>query len=95
MRSAAYHNLSRSRITVAFTRSPHLSGHVTIMLPYNMVMFGEDPSVAQEHRAYYAKEESVRLSAGLEDKQDLLDTLQHALDEAIKVKRGNGLRHEK
>ncbi len=73
-----------------FYPSPHLGGHVTIMLPYNMIMFGEDPKEAEEHRAYDAKEESVRVSAGLEATQDLLDTLQHALDAAIKVKKSNG-----
>jgi cystathionine gamma-synthase len=72
-----------------FYSSPHLGGHVTIMLGYNMFTFAQDPQQAEKYRHYGVKEESVRVSAGLEDSQDLLDTLQHALDEAIKVKKGH------
>lgn len=71
-----------------FYPSPHLGGHVTIMLAYNMFMFGKDKDEAAALRPCGVKEESVRISAGLEDAQDLLDTLQDALNVAIEVKKG-------
>ncbi|KAM0455384.1 hypothetical protein ACHAPV_000685 [Trichoderma viride] len=70
-----------------FYSSPHLGGHVTIMLAYNMMMFGKKPEEKEEFRAYNALEESIRISAGLEDVEDLIDTLKDALDAAIEVKR--------
>ncbi|TWU76944.1 hypothetical protein ED733_007089 [Metarhizium rileyi] len=73
-----------------FYPSPHLGGHVTIMLAYNMFMFGKDKDEAAALRPCGIREESVRISAGLEDKQDLLDTLQDALNAAVEVKKGGG-----
>ncbi|OAQ70668.1 cystathionine beta-lyase/cystathionine gamma-synthase [Pochonia chlamydosporia 170] len=70
-----------------FYPSPHLGGHVTIMLAYNMFMFGKDKDEAAALRPCGIKEESIRISAGLEDAKDLLDTLQDALDAAIEVKK--------
>jgi cystathionine gamma-synthase len=70
-----------------FYSSPHLGGHVTIMLAYNMMMFGKKPEEKEEFRGYNALEESIRISAGLEDVEDLIDTLKDALDAAIEVKR--------
>ncbi|KAL7949632.1 pyridoxal phosphate-dependent transferase [Trichoderma barbatum] len=70
-----------------FYSSPHLGGHVTIMLAYNMMMFGKKPEEREEFRQYGAIEESIRLSAGLEDAEDLIDTLKDALDAAIEVKK--------
>lgn len=62
-----------------FYPSPHLGGHVTLMFAYNMFVFGKTP----EERAYFrglgVKEESIRISVGLEDVGDLIDTLQDAL----------------
>ncbi|KHN94308.1 cystathionine gamma-synthase [Metarhizium album ARSEF 1941] len=72
-----------------FYPSPHLGGHVTIMLAYNMFMFGKDRDEAAVLRPCGIKEESVRISAGLEDAQDLLDTLQDALNAAVEAKRGS------
>ncbi|QUC20422.1 uncharacterized protein UV8b_04663 [Ustilaginoidea virens] len=71
-----------------FYPSPHIGGHVTIMFAYNMFMFGKDPQEAEALRAYGIFEDSVRISAGLERVEDLLDTLQDALDAAAKVGRG-------
>lgn len=70
-----------------FYPSPHLGGHVTIMFPYNMFMFGKDKEEAARMVGYGIREESVRISAGLEETQDLLDTLQDALEAAMEVKR--------
>ncbi|KAG5982778.1 hypothetical protein E4U55_001384 [Claviceps digitariae] len=73
-----------------FYPSPHLGGHVTIMFPYNMFMFGKDREEAARLVDYGIREESVRISAGLEETQDLLDTLQDALEAAMEVKREGG-----
>lgn len=70
-----------------FYPSPHLGGHVTIMLPYNAFMFGKDPKQAAEAKSYGAAGDSIRISAGLEEKEDILDTLKYALDKAIEVKK--------
>ncbi|KAL7790065.1 pyridoxal phosphate-dependent transferase [Trichoderma ceciliae] len=70
-----------------FYSSPHLGGHVTIMLAYNMMMFGKKPEEREEFRKYGAIEESIRISAGLEDAEDLIDTLKDALDAATEVKK--------
>ncbi|KAF4967868.1 hypothetical protein FSARC_4667 [Fusarium sarcochroum] len=71
-----------------FYPSPHLGGHVTIMFAYNMVVFGKKP----EEKAYMhelgVREASVRISAGLENEEDLVDTLRDALQAAIQVKKG-------
>jgi cystathionine gamma-synthase len=70
-----------------FYPSPHLGGHVTIMLAYNMLMFSKDKNEAAALRPCGVKEESIRISAGLESEQDLVDTLQDALDAAVEVKK--------
>jgi cystathionine gamma-synthase len=72
-----------------FYPSPHLGGHVTIMFLYNMFMFGKDKEEEAALRPCGIKEESIRISAGLESEQDLLDTLQDALDAAIQVKKAS------
>lgn len=71
---------------LAFCPGPHLGAHRTLSLCYNALAFGKDPDEAAYHRSYGLLEESVRISAGLEDVQDLLDTLDDALVVAKKVK---------
>ncbi|KAG6009043.1 hypothetical protein E4U21_003374 [Claviceps maximensis] len=70
-----------------FYPSPHLGGHVTIMFAYNMYTFAKDKEEKKRTMEFGIREESVRISAGLEKTQDLLDTLQDALDAAMDVKR--------
>ncbi|SPJ74630.1 related to O-succinylhomoserine (thiol)-lyase [Fusarium torulosum] len=71
-----------------FYPSPHLGGHVTIMFAYNMVVFGKKPEEKAYMHTLGVKEASVRISAGLEDEEDLIDTLRDALQAAIKAKGG-------
>ena len=70
-----------------FYPSPHLGGHVTIMFAYCMVVFGKKP----EERAYFsgidAKEESVRISVGLEKAEDIVDTIADALEKTAALKK--------
>lgn len=70
-----------------FYPSPHLGAHVTIMIAYNMMAFGKEPKEREYFRGIGAKEESVRFSAGLEDTEDLIDTIKDALEFAVEAKR--------
>ncbi|KJZ74939.1 hypothetical protein HIM_05670 [Hirsutella minnesotensis 3608] len=72
-----------------FYPSPHLGGHVTIMLPYNMFRLGKEPAERAKLRELGVKEESVRISAGLEDVRDLIDTLKDALVAATRAKQNS------
>ncbi|EXM27560.1 hypothetical protein FOTG_06010 [Fusarium oxysporum f. sp. vasinfectum 25433] len=71
-----------------FYPSPHLGGHVTIMFAYNMVVFGKKPDEKAYMHELGVREASVRISAGLENEEDLVDTLRDALEVATKVKKG-------
>lgn len=70
-----------------FYGSPHLGAHVTIQFAYSMVVFGKNP----DERAYFSdagsKEESVRVSVGLEKTNDILETLEFALEKAKALKK--------
>jgi len=70
-----------------FYPSPHLGGNVTIMLAYNMMAFGMDVEERAAFRELGLKEESVRFSAGLENVEDLIDTVKDALDWAVEAKK--------
>jgi len=72
---------------LGFYPSPHLGGHVTLALCYNMFMFSKHPEERAYMRTCGVKEESVRISAGLEDVEDLIDTLMDALDAATAFKK--------
>ncbi|GKT75583.1 cystathionine gamma-synthase [Colletotrichum tofieldiae] len=71
---------------LAFYPGPHLGAHRTLSFAYNLLAFGKDPNEAAYHRSYGILEETVRISAGLEDVQDLLDTLDDALVVAQETK---------
>ncbi|EFQ26264.1 cystathionine gamma-synthase [Colletotrichum graminicola] len=71
---------------LAFYPGPHLGAHRTLSFAYNLLAFGKDPDEAAYHRSYGILEGAVRISAGLEDVQDLLDTLDDALAVAQETK---------
>ncbi|KAK1973085.1 cystathionine gamma-synthase [Colletotrichum sublineola] len=71
---------------LAFYPGPHLGAHRTLSFAYNLLAFGKDPDEAAYHRSYGVLEEAVRISAGLEDVRDLLDTLDDALAVAQETK---------
>ncbi|EQB57050.1 VTC domain-containing protein [Colletotrichum gloeosporioides Cg-14] len=71
---------------LAFYPGPHLGAHRTLSFCYNTLAFGKDADEAAYHRSYGILEETIRISAGLEDVQDLLDTLDDALVAANEVK---------
>lgn len=68
-----------------FYPSPHLGGHVTIMFPYNMIVFSKKPEEKVYMDELGVREASVRISAGLESEEDLIDTLRDALQAATKL----------
>lgn len=71
---------------LAFYPGPHLGAHRTLSFAYNLLAFSKHPDEAAYHRSYGILEEMVRISAGLEDVQDLLDTLDDALVAAREAK---------
>lgn len=70
-----------------FYSSPHLAGHVTLMIAYNMFLFGRDPEERAYFRSLGVAEEGIRISAGLENVEDLIDTLKDAVDAAVEAKK--------
>ncbi|RDW59967.1 hypothetical protein BP6252_13054 [Coleophoma cylindrospora] len=70
-----------------FYSSPHLGGHVTIMFCYNMATWGRKLEERSYFRDIDVKEEGIRFSAGLENVEDLIDTIKDALDVAAEVKK--------
>ncbi|KAF6826704.1 cystathionine gamma-synthase [Colletotrichum musicola] len=70
---------------LGFYPGPHLGAHRTLSFCYNTLAFGKDAEEAEYHRGYGLLEESVRVSAGLEEGGDLIDTLEDALAAAGKV----------
>jgi cystathionine gamma-synthase len=62
-----------------FYPSPHLGGHVTIMFAYNMFVFSKKEEEREYFRTLGVREECVRISVGLEDVEDLIDTIKDAL----------------
>lgn len=49
------------------------------MFAYNMFVFGKEPEEREAFRQLGVREECVRISVGLEDVEDLIDTLKDAL----------------
>lgn len=73
-----------------FYPSPHLGAHVTIQFAYNMMTFGKKDKEREAMRKFGVNEESIRISAGLEDAQDLIDTLRDGLEAAKKSQSDRG-----
>jgi cystathionine gamma-synthase len=70
---------------LSFYPGPHLGAHRTLSLCYTALVFGKDPAEAKNHRGYGVIEESVRISAGLEAGEDLVDTLDVAVRAAYEA----------
>ena len=70
----------------AFVAGPHLGAHRTLALAFNALAYCKKPEERAYHRSHGLLEESVRLSAGLEAEEDLIDTLKAALDVAAEDK---------
>ncbi|KAI0857894.1 cystathionine gamma-synthase [Xylaria cubensis] len=68
---------------VNFFQGPHLGAHLTISMPYNLVVFGrENPEV---HAAYGLRPQQIRFSVGLEDEEVLLYRCAEALSKMTKT----------
>ncbi|CAG8908635.1 unnamed protein product [Penicillium egyptiacum] len=64
-------------------KGPSIGADVTLALPYVQMVFQKDKEWAESHGI---KETIVRISVGLEDKEELLDCLLRALESANKCK---------
>jgi cystathionine gamma-synthase len=73
--------------TLKFYAAPHLGAHRTLTMCFNALAYGKKKEEAAYYRTLGLLEEAVRISAGLEDVQDLIDTLDEALAVATEVKR--------
>lgn len=71
-----------------FYPSPHLGGHVTIMFAYNMFVFSKKDEEREYFRTLGVREECVRISVGLENVEDLIDTIKDALKVVEASKKG-------
>ncbi|KAI1756456.1 cystathionine gamma-synthase [Xylaria castorea] len=68
---------------VNFFQGPHLGAHLTISMPYNLVVFGsENPEV---HAAYGLRQQQIRISVGLEDQEVLLHRCAEAMSKVTKT----------
>jgi cystathionine gamma-synthase len=72
--------------TLQFYPGPHLGAHKTLSLCYNTVAYGKKKDEEKALRAFGLLEEAVRVSAGLESEEDLIETLREALDVAKEAK---------
>jgi len=77
--AAFYDNLS-------FYHGPHLGAHHSLAMPFNATVFGRDAAEMAYHAAYGAREAQVRLSVGLEEERELLDTVEEALGRAAEAR---------
>ncbi|KAI2636132.1 cystathionine gamma-synthase [Xylaria nigripes] len=69
--------------TVNFFQGPHLGAHLTLAMPYNFIVYGnENPEV---HAAYGLVQHQVRISVGLEDQEVLLQRCAEALNGITKT----------
>lgn len=66
---------------------PHLGAHHTLAFPFNDAIWGADPDAAAYLRTFGANPEQVRVSVGLEDEEELVDTFRAALEVAERVRR--------
>ncbi|KAK4128938.1 PLP-dependent transferase [Parathielavia appendiculata] len=66
---------------------PHLGAHHTLAFPFNDAIWGTDPEGLAYIRTYGAKAEQVRVSVGLEEVEELVDTFKAALDVAEEERR--------
>jgi cystathionine beta-lyase/cystathionine gamma-synthase len=66
---------------------PHLGAHHTLAFPFNDAIWGAEPEAAAYLRTFGANPEQVRVSVGLEDEEELVDTFRAALEVAERVRR--------
>lgn len=66
-----------------FYPSPHFAAPVTVIFPFNMMCYGP---TSEYYSPLGVRQESVRISAGFEAEEDLIDTLKVALQAAVAVK---------
>lgn len=75
---------------LGFYDGPHLGAHLSLAMPFNATVYGKDKEEFKYHVAYGLREEQVRLSVGLEDEEELVDTVKFALQKAREAKKAAG-----
>ena len=58
---------------------PHLGAHHTLAFPFNDAIWGADPEAAAYLASFGVGPEQVRVSVGLEEEEELIDTFKEAL----------------
>ena len=66
---------------------PHLGAHHTLAFPFNDSIWGPDAEAAAYLKTFGANPEQVRVSVGLEEVEELVDTFEAALGVAEGVRR--------
>ena len=76
--------------SLAVHHGPHLGAHLTLALPFNELIWGADEAGAAYHGAYGVRGEQIRVSVGLEDEAELIETFRVALDAAVEEQKKRG-----
>lgn len=71
---------------LAFYCGPHLGAHLSLANAFNTAVYGKVREEAKYHASYGLREEQVRLAVGLEDEEELVDTVNFALQKAREAK---------
>ncbi|KAK0731798.1 cystathionine gamma-synthase [Lasiosphaeris hirsuta] len=70
-----------------FYKGPHLGAHLSLAMNFCEAVWGAEPATAQYHAGYNMRPEQVRLAVGLEEAEDLVDTVRVAVDVVVELKR--------
>ncbi|KAK3341677.1 pyridoxal phosphate-dependent transferase [Lasiosphaeria hispida] len=70
-----------------FYKGPHLGAHLSLAMNFNDAVWGAEPATARYHAGYNMRPEQVRLAVGLEEAEDLVDTVQAAVEVVVELKR--------
>ncbi|KAH8898069.1 PLP-dependent transferase [Thozetella sp. PMI_491] len=72
---------------LGFYHGPHLGAHLSLAIPFNATTWWAEPKEGPYHESYGNRSTQIRLSAGLEDAQDLVETVNLALEKALEAKK--------
>ncbi|KOS21515.1 putative cystathionine gamma-synthase [Escovopsis weberi] len=75
---------------LGFVIGPHLGAPQSLAMAYNMFLFGHNPDQTAHFQSLGMKEAAVRISAGLESEEDVIDTIKDALEAAGEARGADG-----
>lgn len=73
---------------VQFHKGPHLGAQETLVINFNVAVWGDNEELSKYHATYGNRREQLRISVGLEPVEDLLDTVKAALEVVDKARNG-------